>query len=417
MDKPRTGQAEKRRIRRMILFAVLAIVIGGVTVGISQIKPAAQSVERDTLLTGKVERGPMLREVRGPGQLVPIDIRWVSAPIEGRVERIPSLPGVTVTPDTVIMELSNPEIEQNAFEAESNLRSAEADLKNLEAQLASSLLNQQAQVASAESQAEQEKLQVEANERMYNEKLIPEITLKLSKLKYDQLTKQVKIERERYIQAKSSNAAQLSSQRAKVEQLRALYELRRRQVEYLKVRSGIPGVLQEVPVQVGQRAPAGTNLARVAQPDRLKAELRIPETQAKDVKLGMKVSIDTRPAIIPGHVIRIAPSSTDGAVTMDVALDGPLPPGARPNLQVDGTVELERLSDVLYVGRPNYGQPNSQIEVFKLVDGGKEATRVPVQFGRMSVSTIEVVNGLKVGDEIILSDTAQYDGADRIRLN
>ena len=416
MDKPRTGQVEKRRLRRMILFAVLAVVIGGVTVGISQMKPAAPSVESDTLLTGKVERGPMLREVRGPGQLVPIDIRWVSAPIEGRVERI-TLPGVTVTPDTVLLELSNPEIEQNAFEAESNLRSSEADLKNLEAQLASSLLNQQAQVSAAESQAEQEKLQVEANERMYSEKLIPEITLKLSRLKYDQLTKQVKIERERYTQAKSSNAAQISSQRAKVGQLQALYELRRRQVEQLKVRAGLNGVLQEMPMQVGQRAPAGTNLARVAQPDRLKAELRIPETQAKDVKAGMRVSIDTRPVIIPGHVLRIAPSSTDGAVTMDVALDGPLPPGARPNLQVDGTIELERLSDVLYVGRPNYGQPNSKIEVFKLTDGGKEAERVPVQFGRMSVSTIEVVSGLKVGDQIILSDTAQYDGYNRIRLN
>jgi HlyD family secretion protein len=401
----------------MILFAVLAIVIAGVTVGISQLKPAMPTLEKNSLFMGKVERGPMLREVRGAGQLVPVDIRWISAPVEGRIESIPALPGVSVKADTILVELNNPEIEQNAFEAESNLHAAEADLQNLRATLSSALLNQQAQMAAADSQAEQAKLQVEADQKLYKDQLIPELTLKLSRLRADQLGKQSKIEKERYTKTESSNQAQIAAQEARVSQFRALYELRRRQVESLKVRAGIPSVLQELPVQVGQRVPAGTNLARVARPELLKAEVRIQETQAKDVTVGRKVSIDTRNGIVPGHVERVSPSSQEGQVTMDVALDGPLPPGARPNLQIDGTIEIERLPDVLFVGRPSFAQQGGKVEVFKVINGGKEAIRVPVQFGKLSVNTAQVLSGLVVGDEIILSDTNQVDGFDHIRLN
>lgn len=417
MDKPRTGQVEKRRLRRMIVIAALAVVVVGVSVGISQLKPAAPTVESDTLFRGKVERGPMTIEVRGPGQLVPVDIEWIAAPLESRVARIPSLPPAIVTPDTVLVELTSPEIEQAAFEAESNLHAGEADLDNLRAQLASSLLNQQAQVASVESQAAQAKLQVEADQKLYDDQIIPELTLKLSRLKSEQLAKQAKIEKERYTQTESSNQAQIAAQQARVAQLRALFNLRKHQVESLTVRAGIPGVLQEMVVQVGQRVPAGTNLARVARPELLKAELHIPETQAKDVTLSLPTQIDTRPAIVPGHVMRIAPSSTDGTVTMDVALDGPLPPGARPNLSVDGTIQVQRLDNVLFMPRPAFGQQNSKVEMFKVVENGKAAIRVPVRLGRASVNTMEVLDGLRVGDEVILSDTSQYDGFDRIRLN
>jgi HlyD family secretion protein len=417
MDKPRSGYSEKRRMRRTILLIAGAIVVALVSVGISQLKPADKTVEYNSIFTGKVQRGEMVREVRGPGQLVPVDVRTVSAPLEGRVESIPSLPGVTVTPDTVLVEMTSPEIEQNAFEAQSQLRGAEADLQNLKATLASSLLNQQAQVAAAESAAAQATLQVEANENLYGDKLISEMKLKLSRLESTKLTTQSAIEEKRYVQAENSNRAQIASQEAKVAQLRALYGLRQHQVESLRVRAGIPGVLQELPVQVGQRVAAGTNLAKVARPELLKAELKIQETQAKDAKMGMRVQVDTRNGVVPGHIIRIAPSSQDGTVTMDVALDAALPPGARPGLTVDGTIEIERLANILYVNRPTFGQPDTKVEVFKVVEGGQAAIRVPVQLGRSSVSTIEVIKGLDKGDEIILSDMQQFDGSIRVRLH
>jgi HlyD family secretion protein len=416
MDTPRVGEVEKRRKRRMILMAVAAVVVTAISVGIIQIPPALPTLDAASLFMGKVERGSMLREVRGAGQLVPVDIRWVSAPVEGRIESIPALPGVAVGPDTVLMELSNPEIEQSAFEAESNLHAAEADLQNLRALLSSALLGQQAQMAAADSEDQQATLQVEADQKLFENQIIPELTLKRSRLRADQLGKQSRIEKERFKKTGSSNRAQIAAQEARVGQLRDLYDLRRRQVESLKVRAGIPSVLLEMPVQVGQRVPAGTNLARVARPDLLKAEVRIQETQAKDVTAGRKVSIDTRNGIVPGHVERVSPSSQEGQVTMDVALDGPLPPGARPYLQIDGTIEIERLPDVLFVGRPSFAQAGSTVSVFKVVKGGKEAIRVPVQFGKLSVNTAQVLSGLVVGDEIILSDTNQVDGVDQIGL-
>ncbi|HEY7215282.1 MAG TPA: HlyD family efflux transporter periplasmic adaptor subunit [Thermoanaerobaculia bacterium] len=392
-------------------------MISLVTIGLTRLEPAAPTVEKETVLTDTVKRGLMLRQVRGPGTLVPEDVRWISAPVEGRVERIPALPGVTVTADTVLLEMSDPQIQQSALEAEAQLKAAQADYDDLKAQLENQLLNQQAQLAAAESQSAQANLQQEADEKLAKDGLIPDLNLKLSRLRATQLSKQAGIERERVQQNKRSADAQLAAQRARVDQARAMFELRRRQVESLKVRAGIAGQLQDLPVQVGQSVTPGTVLARVARPEKLKAELRIPEVQAKEVHEGMKASIDTRPVIIQGHVTRVAPSSQDGSVVVDVALDGPLPAGARPNLSVDGTVEIERLENVLYVGRPAIGQANSKIELFKLVKDGKEAVRVPVELGRTSVNTVEILKGLQVGDQVILSDTAAQDGYDRIRLN
>jgi HlyD family secretion protein len=417
MDIPRTGEAQKRRTRRTIMIVVGIAAISLVTFGLSRLEPAAPTVQKETVWIDTVQRGPMLRSVRGPGTLVPVDVRWISAPVEARIERIPALPGVTVTADTVLMEMSDPQLEQNALEAQSQLKGAQADFDNLKAQLDSQILGQQAQVTLVKSQSEQAKLQAQADLKLFKEGLLPDITQKLSALKSEQLVKQAKIEEERYEQNKRSAAAQLAAQRARVEQNAALYQLRQHQVDSLKVRAGIPGVLQELPVQVGQHVTAGTVLARVARPEKLKAELHIPEVQAKDVKLGLTASIDTRNGLVTGHVMRVAPSVQDGTVIVDVALDGKLPEGARPDLSVDGTIEIERLENVLFVGRPSYGSPNSKIELFKLNDDGKTAARTPVEIGRMSVNTVEIVKGLQAGDKVILSDTSAQDGYKKIRLN
>jgi HlyD family secretion protein len=417
MDKPRTGHAEKRRMRRYILAVIGLVVVVSITVGISKLEPAAPSVDKNTLFTGKVTRGPMLRDVRGPGTLVPEEIRMVSLPVEGRVERIPALAGVRVEPDTVILVMSNSELEQNLFEAEAQLRAGEADFEDLRAQLDSQLLNQQGQMAQAESEAAVARLQVEADEKLFKDQLIPEINFKRSQLQAAQLTKRSAIEKERFEKARQSNAAQLSAQRARVEQLRALYELRLRQVESLKVRAQIAGVLQDLPVEVGQRMPPGSTLARVARPEKLKAELRIAEVQAKDVTVGMTASIDTRNGIIPGRVMRVAPSVQEGSVTVDVALEGPLPKGARPSLGVDGVILLQRLPDVVQIPRPSFGSANTKVEMFKVIEEGTAAVRVPVEFGVSSVNTMEVVSGLQPGEEVILSETSQYDGHPKLRLN
>jgi HlyD family secretion protein len=403
-------------MRRTAIIVGIGALVLLVTFGLARLEPAAPPVKKETVWIEAVQRGPMLRAVRGPGTLVPEDVRWISAPVEGRIERIPALPGAQVGPDTVLLEMSDPQVEQNALQAESQLRAAEADYTNLRARLESDFLSQQAQVASIESQAAQAKLQVEADERLFKDALIPELDLKLSRLRAEQLGKQAKIEKERLTKIRSSQEAQLAAQRAQVTQMGALYQLRQRQLDSLKVRAGIPGVLQELPLQVGQRVTPGTTLARVARPEKLKAELRIPETLAKDVAVGLPAQIDTRNGIVPGRVTRVAPSAQDGTVIVDVALEGPLPKGARPNLSVDGTIEIERLDNVLFVGRPTYGQPNQKIELFKVVKDGEEAVRVPVQLGRSSFNTIEIVSGLQAGDRVILSDTSAQDGYDRIRL-
>ena len=418
MDIQRTGEAQKKRTRRIIWGAVALVAILLVTLGLGQLKPAAPTVDKATVWMDTVQRGPMQREVRGPGTLVAEDIRFIPAIVDGRIERIPALPGVTVTKDTILVEMSNPDLEQNAAEAQSQLRAAEADYKDLKARLDRDLLNEQSQAASVESQSQQSKLQAEADVKLAKDGLIPEITMKKSTMQSATLAQQSAFERQKVKQNALSAEAQLAAQRARVNQAQAVYELRRRQVENLHVRAGIDGVLQELPVQVGQKVAPGANLARVAQPDHLKAELRIPETQAKDVVKGQSAQIDTRNGIVSGHVSRVAPSVQDGTVVVDVQLDkGTLPKGARVDLSVDGTILIERLDNVLYVGRPAYGQPNSKVQMFKVIDNDKEAVRVPVQLGRSSVNTIEIVGGLNVGDKVILSDTSAWDGHDRLRLN
>ena len=398
----------------MLVGAVAAIIL--VTLGIRTIEPAAPPVRRETLWIEPVKRGAMVLEVRGPGTLVPVDIRVISAPVEGRVERIPALPGVPVQADTVLLELSDPQVEQAALEAQSQLQAAEADFDDLRAQLDSQLLAQQAQMSAAQSAAEEAKLQADADAALTKDGLISAINAKKSQLRAVQTEKQSKIEEQRYSQSKRSNQAQLAAQRARVEQMSALYELRRRQLDSLKVRATIPGVLQELPMQVGQRVSPGTTLARVARPENLKAELRIPESQARDVVIGMPASVDTRNGVVRGRVARVAPSAQEGSVIVDVVFDGPLPRGARPNLNVDGTVQLDRLDNVLFTGRPAVGQSGDTVKLFKLIPGTDEAEQVEVKLGRSSVTTMEIVGGLKEGDQVILSDTSAQDGYDRIRL-
>lgn len=416
MDIPRPSAARRRRLRRVLygLIGLGAIVL--ITVGVSRLKPAAPTVERATVWIDTVRRGPMLRQVRGLGTLVPEKIRWIPAITEGRVERRLVQPGAVVKVETVLLELSNPELEQAALEAEMQLKAAEAEYTNLRVQLESQLLTQQAQAAAVQAEYRQAKLQAEANEELAKDRLISELMLKLSKVRAEELAARFEIEQKRSSILSESVKAQLAAQQARVEQLRALFELRRSQVEALRVRAGIGGVLQQVLVEVGQQVTPGTNLARVADPTRLMAQIRIAETQAKDIQIGQQASIDTRNGVVPGHVIRIDPAVQNGTVTVDVALEGPLPKGSRPDLSVDGTIEIERLDDVLYVGRPAFGQERSVVGLFKLVNGGKEAVRVRVKLGRSSVNTIEILDGLHSGDQVILSDMSAWDAFDRIRL-
>lgn len=417
MDISRPSAARKRWIRRVVILMIVVGLVTAITVGLSRLKPAAPTVERATVWLDTVKRGPMIRQVRGLGTLVPEEIVWIPATSQGRVERRLVQPGAVVHSDTILLELSNPELEQAAVEAEMQLKAAEADYANLRVQLESQLLNQRAQAATVQAEYSQAKLQAEANEELAKDRLISMLTLRLSKVRAEELATRHQLEQERLAISSESVKAQLLAQQARVEQIRALYQLRRQQVDRLKVRPGLSGVLQQLPVEVGQQVTPGTNLARVADPGRLKAEVRIAETQAKDIQIGQSAAIDTRNGIIPGHVMRIDPAVRNGTVTVDVALDGPLPKGARPDLSVDGTIEIERLDDVIYVGRPAFGQERSLVGLFKLVEGGNDAVRVQVRLGRSSVNTIEIVDGLQPGDRVILSDMSAWDAHDRIRLN
>jgi HlyD family secretion protein len=415
MDIPRESDTRKRLRRRLFYGSLGGIVILITTLGLSRLGPAAPTVERATVWPDTVKRGPMVREVRGLGTLVPEDILWIPAVTDGRVKRR-LLPGIAVKADTVLIELTNPELEQATLDAEWQLKQAVAEFNSLKARLDSQLLDQRVTEATVQSDYQQAHLTAQKDEALVKLGLQSELNQKLSAAKAGAFATRNQIETERVKVLADSIAAQLAAQQAKIEQLRALYNLKRSQLDSLRVRAGADGVLQEVPVEVGQRVAAGTILAKVAQPAHLKAQLKIAETQAKDVQLGQKASIDTHNGVIAGHVVRIDPSVFNGTRTVDVKLDDPLPPGAVPDLSVDGTITIERLSDVLYVGRPALGQANSKITLFKLVNGGKEAVRVPVTLGRASVSTIEVVEGLQPGDEVILSDMSRWDGFDRIKL-
>ena len=418
MDIQRPSNARAKKIRRIIYGAVAFLLIGGVSYGLSRLRPAAPTVDRATIWSDEVKRGPMLREVHGLGTLVPEDIRWIPAQTNARVEKIVMRPGVdaVVKPDSVILELSDPQVQRDMLDAQFQLKGAEADFANLKVQVNSQLMNQKSAEAAVRSDYEQTRLQHDVDVKLLKEGIQSSHIEELSRVKEEQLKIRLQLEEERTRVATDSASAQLAAQEAKVEQMRALYALKKSQYDGLHVRAGMNGVLQLVPVEEGQQVVAGAQLARVADPKRLKAEIKIPETQAKDVVVGQKATIDTRNGVVNGRVLRVEPSVQNGTVTVDVRITDPLPLGARPDLSVDGTIELENLKDVLYVGRPVNGQPDSKIGIFKLVDDGAEAVRVNVVLGRSSVNTIEIRDGLKVGDKVILSDMSQWDNFDRIRL-
>jgi HlyD family secretion protein len=421
MDIPRIGEAKKRRKRRVLLAVVGLLALAGITMGLMRLPQAAPSVPRATLYFGTVKKGEMLRQVRGNGTLLPEDIRWVPAVNPGRIEKILVLPGAVVKEDTVLIEMSNPELEQAAFEAKWSLRAAEADLENTRVTLESQRLTQEAATATLKSQMNLAILDAEADAKLAAERLVADLTAKRSRANADELKARYQIELKRLEIANEAIKAQVDVQKAKVEQLTASYRLKQQQVESLKVRAGIDGVLQRLGdtqvLQRGQQIVAGANLARVANPNKLKAEIRIAETQARDVQIGQLAEVDTRNGVIQGKVIRIDPAPQNGTVGVDVALEGTYPRGTRPDLTVDGTIQLERLNDVLYVERMVHGQSDSTVGVFKTYDNGRMAQRTNVKLGRTSVSFIEVLGGLNVGDEIILQDMQQYDSHERLRLN
>ena len=418
MDVPRSPEILKQKKRRRMIYGIAgAAAILLVTLGLARLKPAARSVERTSVWIDSVKRGPMLRQVRGLGTLVPEEIRWIPAQTQGRVERLVTLPGSEVKPDTVVLELSNPEVEMQALDAEASLRAAQAAYVELKVRLNSQRLDQEAAAARVQAEHSQAKMQADRDEELFKNGLLPDITRKLSRVSADELANRYRVEQERLAIAGESVTAQLAVQQARVEQARALARVRRDQVQGLKVRAGLEGVLQLVPVEVGQQVAPGTNLARVAQPTKLKAVVRVPETQAKDVQIGQVAEVDTRNGVVAGKVARVDPAVQNGTVTVDIALVGELPKGARPDLTVDGTIELERLTDVVFVGRPAQGQPESQVSLFRLEQDGVHASRVKVTLGRASVSTVEVREGLQPGDQVILSDTSAWDANDRIRLN
>lgn len=395
---------------------IALLLIGGVTFALSRLRPAAPSVEKATVWSDDVKRGQMLCEVRGIGTLVPVDIVWLPAQTEGQVEKLILRPGAIVKPDSVIMELTNLTLKRDVLDAEYQLRAAEADYANLKVQLSSELLNQKATEASVRSDYEQAKIQHEVDDRLVEEGIGSIVPARQSKVKEEQLNVRLQLEGERTKNTADAEQARLQAQMAHVEQQRALYELRKAELDALHVKAGINGVLQVVPVEVGQHVTPGTNLARVADPKQLKAEIKIAETQAKDVVIGQSATVDTRNGVVKGHVARIDPSVQNGTVTVDIFFDEPLPAGARPDLSVDGTIEIENLKNVLYVGRPVHGTAQSKIGLFKLSPDGSEATRVNVVLGHTSVNTVEIVEGLQVGDRVILSDMSQWDAYDRVRL-
>ena len=416
MDVPRPKATRSRRIR-MIAFALAGVALATViTVALARLKPADPTVDSDMVWRGKVERGPMLREVRGTGTLVPEEVRWIPAATDGQVERLLAQPGSVVQADTVLVEMSNPELLLAAQDAEFRLQASRSELARLRVQLKSEILAQEAEAARIQSEYQQAKLRADTDEELGRKGLIAPLNQKLSAVTAEELANRNRIQQERVAFARQSMESQLAAQQSGIDQMQAQLDLRRSQVAGLRVRAGIAGVLQQVPVEVGQRVAAGTILARVAEPGRLKAEIRIPETQAKDLAVGQRAAVDTRNGIVAGTVIRVDPGATQGTVQVDVGFTEPLPQGARPDLNVDGTIEIERIENTVFVNRPVNAQPLGKAGLFKVVDGGTAAVRVQVELGRSSVNTIEVVSGLEPGDEIILSDMSAWDSVDRVSL-
>ena len=416
MDIARPSNAKKKRIRQAIYAAVGLLAVVLVSVGLSRLKPAAPTVERAVVWPDSVKRGPMVRQVRGLGTLTPEDIRWIPATTQGRVEKIILRPGTQVKADSVILELTNPQLEQQLQDATLKLQAAEAGLANIKVQLQNDLLQTSATAAGIEADFNKATMQAQMNEALAKDQLVSELVLRQSKVDAASFGVRNQIAKDQLASKADSIRAQTAVQQSLVDQASALLQLTRQQRDELKVRAGLDGMLQLVPVEVGQQVAPGTNLARVANPSRLKAEIKIAETQAKDIQIGQKAEVDTRNGIVEGRVARIDPSVQNGTRTVDVTLVGDLPKGAVPDLSVDGTIELERLNDILFMGRPAFGQDQSVVGLFKVGSDGSTAERTQVKLGRSSVNTIEVLSGLKVGDQVILSDMSAYDAYDRIRL-
>jgi HlyD family secretion protein len=415
VDIARPSQAKKKRVKRILWGAAAVVVIAGISLGVSKLKPAAPTVDRAVVWIDSVKRGPMLRQVRGSGTLVPEDIRWINTQTQGRVERIVLRPGAQVTPDSVILEMSNPDLENAVRDAELSYKSAQAAFVNRKAELDSALLSQEATVANIETQYKQAALDLEANETLYKENLISKLVLEQKRGLEKDLKNRLAVEQRRLDITRQGISSQLAPQEADVNSKKAQWELQQRRLGDLKVKAGMTGTLTAVPVERGQQVGPGINLARVANPTNLKAELRIAETQTKDIRIGQYAEVDTRNGIVKGHVSRMDPSSTGGTVGVDVIMDGPLPAGARPDLSVDGTIQLEKLENIIFVGRPAFGQENSTVTIFKVQPNG-EAIATKVKLGRASVNTIEIIEGLNPGDQVVLSDMSQYDAFDRVQI-
>jgi HlyD family secretion protein len=415
VDIARPDLPVARRRRRLLIGGVVLVALAAVSFGVSRLQPAAPVVERASVWIDTVKRGPFVREVRGTGTLVPENLRWIPAIADGRVERIRLYPGAAVTPDTVILELSNPALDQAVRDAAVQVRAAEAQLLNRRAELETALLATQATLAQAESDAREAGLDADAEQLLHAKGLTSAIALRTKRTRAENLAARATLEQERLTRQRESLASQLAIPQAEVERQRAALGQQQAQQAGLQVRAGVVGVLQQVAVELGARVGPGTNLARVVDPTRLKAELKIPETQAKDVQLGQRATIDTRAGVVAGRVARMDPAATAGTVTVDIVLDGALPKGARPDLSIDGTIELERLADVVFVGRPAVGEDGATIQLFRL-DATGHAHRVAVTLGRMSASAVEIRAGLQPGDQVVLSDMSQWDGADRVRI-
>ncbi|MGA3136900.1 MAG: efflux RND transporter periplasmic adaptor subunit [Terracidiphilus sp.] len=421
MDIARPDLLQKRKRRFVAYVAVALVVLAVGLVAVLRLKPAAPTVDRSTIWPDTVKRGPMIRQVRGStGSLVPREdsIELIPAQTDATVVRIRVLPGTKVTPDTVLMDLADPQLQQELLNAQLGLKAAQADYRSLQATLDSTLMDKKTSAAQVNSDYTQDQLQAQTDKALYDLGVISGLAYSKSKSTADQLTAQHKLSQDQLDVNQKAIAVQLASQQTKIDQAKALLDLYQKQTQALQVRAGISGVVAPLatPLQVGQHVTAGTSVAEVIQLDKLKAALQIAETQARDIQIGQPASIDTHNGIIPGHVTRIDPSVVNGTRTVDVMLDGPLPPGAVPQLSVDGTIDLERMTDVLYVGRPALGNENSTLSLFKIDPDGKGATRVPVKVGRASVNSIQVLEGLKEGDTVILSDMSRWDNVDRIRL-
>lgn len=417
MDIKRPAKSKlKKRIRTVVLIVVGLAAVGGITYGLAKLKPAAPTLDRSIAVIDTVKRGEMVREVHGNGTLVPQVTRVIPAPADGRVEKIFVQPGVEVGAGTVIAKLSNPQMEQQAIDAEFQVKTAEAEAETLRVRLENENMTQQAQIATINSEYSQAKLQLDTDEVLAKQGLVADLLLRVARVRVQDIANRLRVEQQRLAISARSQKAQINAQQSRVQQLRALSKLKKDQVDALSVRAGTSGVLQEVSVVEGQQVTPGLNMARIADPASLKAELKIPETQIKDVKLGQLAKVDTRNGIIEGQVARIDPAAREGSFKVDISFTGALPASARPDLSVDGTIELERLKNVLYMGRPTFGQGQQTVGIFKLSSDGQGAERVTVQLGRSSVSTIEIISGLKEGDQVIISDTQSLDNYKTIRV-